>query len=386
MSNPGAGSDVMTSVSSGRSRVGRQITARQLIFVQETVIGPTAVITVPGMVIRGAGHDAGYAILLAGLIGVGINYGVLTLLGADSAPRRVMRVWGRILAVPFLTFYGLGLGFGLLGKWVQFLTVAKLMLLSNTPFWAIGLLTWLAVSVVLWGGIAGITRTNVLGVVFVFLVIVLVIAISLPHLEIGNLVPWHPESLPKVASASLGPSAYFSEGVVGAAFAGAVRPRDPKAVRRAVVWGTVLAVALVFLATTMALGAFGPRAGGMFVTPWFELLNEVRIGTAFTRNAVLILSVWTIHVLLMVTIWAYAVGDAVHHITSRVSARAAGVTALALIIATGLAFSTTIDEAEIVLIFERVALPLVLTVIGATGLAGWVRTRRRSRGENGAAP
>lgn len=361
--------------------VWKRISPRQLGLLQFTIIAPTAAISLPGLAMKQAGHDAVYAVLVGGLIGLTVNFVVMSGLGAESPQGQMVRVWGRALALPLLLLFGAGLAFGLMTKWVEFLTMTKLMLLPETPFWAIAILAWLATAAVIGGRMAGIARTNIIFVGLLFAGLLFFDAVAAVHVTVANLRPFAPASLSSITSATLAPASFFAEGVVAATFAGAVNPRRAGDIRKAIVIGTVITLVAVLVSTVEALGTFGARTGGMIQSPWFELLNEVRIGTAFSRNAVVLFSLWTAHILIMLAIWSYALGDTVHHAWPRLPARTASMAGLAVLMSAGLSFMTMTDEMGLISLWGRLVLPIMVGAVLLTGAASFVARRRRTHSQ-----
>lgn len=355
----------------------RSLSKRQLAFLQFAATGPTVIVSLPGLVIAAAGHDATYAVLLAGVVGLAIDFLIVTAVGTGSPTDLFQSAWGGAGKI-FGVFYAGALFLGIAAIWMEFLGLVQAEMLPRTPPWAVGGLALFVVATLTRGGALGVARSTDLLLPVVGSLALLIFLGTGTEVRLIHLLPWWPESGRTIWRAFWLPTAFLGQGMLGAAFIGQVEQPELGGLRRAILLGQSGAALSLFLTVVIAVGALGPVFARQFMLPFFQVLHNLRVGEFLTRNEIWFLPIWIGLMYSKLAIWSIAVGDVARYTVGRWSPTlwywllpAVGL---------GVALTHTTSESRVAFLQVEgveVAIPIMITVIFLSGLWRWFRGHAR---------
>ncbi len=360
----------------------RDISVRQLAFIQFAVTAPTTLILLPALIIEQARHDALWSILGATFVGLIVNATVATA-AAPYGPAGLFRrgfgpAWGRVAT----GVYWLVVGIAIVIMWGEDLAFVHTRIMPHTPLWAIGGISLGTVVILVRGRAVGLARMVDLLVPVSVGVLVGLIGANMPRIQLWNIWPWYPVSWKAGITAVYVPLSFIGESPIGVTFFPFVRSTSPRTFRRAILWGSGASALLLGLITFLTIGVLGSPLAADVPYPLFEVLATFRVGDFLTRNAIWFFVVWQNLLILKLAIWTYVwtlAGRALWPGAPRWLWLWVGlpVTLIAFL----LTLSTEVRQFHsITQLWAPILFPTLIALILLGGLCRGIRSRQRSRG------
>jgi len=353
------------------------LTARQLLYLLMVNTFPSEVFLVPGPIIREAGKDALWGIVLA------MAAAVLVALGVATVAQRVQRFglmrflvahWG-IAGRALLLAIGIALWLPTMNMWAGDAEVAELLLLPLTPVIVITAALGVGVLYGLSVGLRAVARlTQILLPIGLLVVVGLVIAAS-PWFNLSNALPLRPEtSLGPIVHAAYQVFAFLGEIVFAFVLIGGVR--TPFHVGWLVVAAVLGNGVMLFLGTMTALLMYGPQAAGTLSVPFLGAVHTIHYGFLVERVDILVGPVWVGLTMLKLIVWLLMASEVVAAALGLGSGLWPGIVAALL----GAAGSLRLPNLQMVDVsvgdlWYRAAFPAMLVLTGFVALAAHRRAR-----------
>ncbi|MBE1441682.1 GerAB/ArcD/ProY family transporter [Paenibacillus sp. OAS669] len=273
----------------------QKISSFQAILLVMSSIIPTAILTVPSIVVQASGQDAWISIALATAIGIGVAYMTGQICRQTPSSSVSFVDW---LSLRLGTWAGTGTGF-LLGYYYfitaliiirEFVNFLAENVLTRTPVFALLLVTIAVAMYAVSCGIEVIARINI--IVFMMSIVVLFITTILVLKDIHPefLLPVWEHPISTIVQGGFIPSSWLSEVSVLLILAPFLN-RSAEAGRIGS-WGIILTGFELGLIVVSAVTLFGPRLVSLMSYPTFNVISIIRLGSFLERIDILFISIW----------------------------------------------------------------------------------------------
>ncbi|CAG7629830.1 Spore germination protein YndE [Paenibacillus solanacearum] len=271
-----------------------------------STITPTAVLTVPSMVVHYSGQDAWISILVAVIAGVAFSL----LIGAicrqnrntvflDWLKERLGAKLGTFIGI-LLTYYYFVTFLVIIREFVNFLAEN---VLTRTPVYILILLTITVVMYAVSMGIEVIARVNLIVMLLSLFILVGTVILLIKDIHPQYLLPVWDHSAARIMQGGIVPASWFSEVAVLLLLAPFMaRPGDAG---KAGIWGVALAGAELCIIVVVVVAAFGPRLVMYMSYPTFSLMGLIQITRYLERIDILFISIWICMMYLKMAIFMF---------------------------------------------------------------------------------
>ncbi|CAG7635229.1 endospore germination permease [Paenibacillus allorhizosphaerae] len=271
----------------------QKISAFQGILLIISTITPTAVLTVPNIVVRFSGQDAWISIMIAAIAGIGFA----AFIGAICRQNRyeTFPVWlkrrlgaklGTVIGI-LLTYYYFVTLIVIVREFVNFLAEN---VLTRTPVYILIIMTVAVVLYAVGEGIEVIARINLIVVLLSLLILAGTVTLLVRDIHPRYLLPVWDHPAARIIQGSIVPASWFSE----VAFLLLLAPfmNRPGEAGKAGVWGIALAVTELCMIVATVITVFGPRLVMHMSYPTFTLMGIIQITRFLERIDILFISIW----------------------------------------------------------------------------------------------
>ncbi|NUU62525.1 GerAB/ArcD/ProY family transporter [Paenibacillus agri] len=141
-------------------------------------------------------------------------------------------------------------------------------------------------------GMSVLGKMSTLVILALLLAMLLLIAGTLPSVEMSNFLPIRQSTWFNIFHASLFNLASFTQSIVVTMLFAFVQPDKMKYAKKYVIWGSMLTFVVTSLLVIEVNGAFSPNQLEMLTFPTVELITLFNFGTFFERVESIFVSVW----------------------------------------------------------------------------------------------
>jgi spore germination protein KB len=277
--------------------------AGQMVFMS---IHATIILFVPAITAHLAGHDAWIATLAGSLVGLATLFFVIWL-GKKHPGKTIFqycetilgRYIGKLVGLAYVWIF-LHLVSIVAREFGDFMTTA---FMPNTP---LSVFNFSMLLLCAWSVIAGlevIARMNEFIIILVVGSLLLILTLSLPSWDLGNLLPFFSMGTGPILSAALVPASWHGEVIWLAVIIPFItRPG------RAGIAGLAAIVSSALLLTLGVIGAlavFGPELVASFRFPLHLFVRTINIGDILTRFEPVVMTTWVSGVFIKTSIFYY---------------------------------------------------------------------------------
>ncbi|EFM11557.1 spore germination protein [Paenibacillus curdlanolyticus YK9] len=298
------------------------ISSLQTVSLINNAITPTAVLTIPGVMIGQAHNGAWLSGILAGIASMFIAIFIALICKAN--PGQPFVVWmenrfgkpiGIVIGMLFCLYYFNA--FCLIAR--QFANFTGDMVLDETPLiMLVGIIVAVTAFTVA-HGLEAIARSSTVVMLLLTIVIPFSVAINFADMNLKRLLPLLDTDPINIASASITPFGWLSE--VSILFILSPYIKKPVALVRLSLIGVLSSAVLIVLVTVMAISIFGPRLVPMMSYPFFNMVGIVEVGKFLERIEIFTVSVWGMTMYIKMAVFLFAavqcLSHALHTRTSR---------------------------------------------------------------------
>lgn len=283
-----------------------KISTWQAILLIISMILPTAILTVPSMVVGHARSDAWISLLLATIAGgasayvagtISIKYPGLTIF--EIMEKTCGRVVSKVLGVT-LTYYFFSSALGVLRQFVNFMvdTVMK-----QTPPIVFGIIAVLLVMYALYYGIEVIARVNQIILMTSFFIFALSTFFYFKEMEFDRLLPMLDTPFNRILMGAVSPLSWLSESSVILLLAPFLN--HPGKARKAAVLGVVLTGLSMVWTVIGSIVIFGAEVLALFAYPAFNVFRIIEAAGFLERIDALFIAVWVGTMVMKITIFMF---------------------------------------------------------------------------------
>lgn len=299
-----------------------EISTLQTVAIVINTITPTAVLSVPSVIIGFAGHDAWISVIIAAVAGVIIAAAMAAICSAN--PGLLFVEW---LEVRFGRMVGMAVGL-MLGVYYfnafcmivrQFANFIAEMVLDETPIVMLIVVMVGVAGFSIAHGIEAVARSAALVLLMVILIIPISVGLNFDDINLKKLLPFFDAGAPRIGLATISPIAWLSE----ISILLIIQPymKKPKSVMRAGVIGSLGSAAQLLLVTVMAVSIFGAEVVRMMSYPLFNTVGIVEVGKFLERIEIFTVSVWGMTMYVKMAVFLFASMHCITHAFRLKSAR-----------------------------------------------------------------
>lgn len=270
-----------------------RISTWQVILLIISMILPSAILTVPSMVVGHARSDAWISLLLATMAGVGGAYisGTISIKYPRLTIFQIMnKTWGRVPSkvIGFmLSYYFFSSGLGVLRQFVNFMVDS---VMKQTPPLVFAIVAVLLVLYALYYGIEVIARVNQIILITSLFVFLLSTLFYLKEMQFDRLLPILDTPYNRILMGAVAPLSWLSEAMVILLLAPYLI--HPGKARKAAVLGVVLTGLSMVWAIIGTLAIFGDKTLALFAYPTFNVFRIIEVAGFLERIDALFIAVW----------------------------------------------------------------------------------------------
>jgi len=270
-----------------------KMTKLQGILLMMSTIAPTAIVSVPSVVVQLSEQDAWVSIIIAMVAG-----GLFSLLIGSICRQNTQTTFLDWLRVRLGSKAGTAIGILLTYYYLisvviemrEFVNFIGENVLSRTPVYFLLIIT---VAVVMYGvsqGIVNIARVNLIVLPLSLLVFIVTGILLLKNIHIENLLPLWEHPLRKVAQGSMTPTTWLLQ--VSILLLIAPFMSKPEEAGKVGMWGIVLTSIELGIIVVAAITIIGSRLISIMSYPTFYMIGIIQIGTFLERIDLLFISIW----------------------------------------------------------------------------------------------
>ncbi|MEW9670468.1 endospore germination permease [Ammoniphilus sp. 3BR4] len=283
-----------------------RITTWQVILLIISMILPTAILSVPSMVVEHASSDAWVSLLLATAAGVGgayisgtisIKYPRLTIF--KIMEKTLGRVPSKVIGF-MMTYYFFVSGFGVLRQFVNFMVDS---VMKQTPPLVFGIVAVLLVMYALYYGIEVIARVNQIILMTSFFVFLLSTLFYLKEMKFDRLLPILDTPFNRILMGAVAPFSWLSESMVILLLAPFLI--HPGKARKAAVLGVVLTGLSMAWTIIGSIAIFGEKTLALFAYPTFNVFRIIEVAGFLERIDALFIAVWVGTMIMKLTVFMF---------------------------------------------------------------------------------
>jgi spore germination protein KB len=356
----------------------------QATLILYTTIVPTAIQTIPSVVMTYSRQDAWIAIIASTLVGVCLALLIGTL--ARCNPGISLQAWigeqfGRTagtLAGLLLAFYYITISSVILK---EFSGILLNQILPNTPpYIVMGIIVFVAGYAIV-SGIEVIARVNVIVSVVSLIPYLISLALFADLIHFGHLFPMLQHKPATIAYSGLLPSGWFSEIAILLILSPYLQKRE--SARKVAVWGVVLSGLHLGVTVILAILVFGPDLPQLYQYPSFSMIEVIRIGTVLERIDILFEGFWICTIYLKMALFLFGAYECLlHALRLKPSRPVLGVLLLWIMLTSLFAYRDQMEFGRLNQLgtpYELLAFNVLLPLLMGLGLL--IRKKRKSKGE-----
>ncbi|WP_036746863.1 GerAB/ArcD/ProY family transporter [Paenibacillus sp. UNC451MF] len=284
----------------------QKISSLQGILLVMSSIIPTAILTVPNIVVQFTNQDSWISIAIASFVGIGVAFviGLIcrqnsTMPFVDWLSQRLGTKVGMGIGI-LLTYYYFNTTLIIIREFVNFLAEN---VLTKTPIYVLLIVTMAVVMYAVGSGIEVIARINmivfILSVAFLFITAILLIKDVHPKF----LFPVWDHSFSKIVQGSFIPFSWLSE--VSILLLIAPFLTHSAEAGKVGMWGIIFTGAELGLIVVAAVTLFGPRLVSLMAYPTFNVIGIIQLGSFMERIDILFISIWICLMYIKISIFMF---------------------------------------------------------------------------------
>jgi len=284
-----------------------KIDSKQAVMLMLSMVLPTAILTVPPVVVEFARQDAWLSIMVATVAGLLIARLVVSLslrfpgrTLVEYAEEILGKVPGKIVGLMYIWMFFLYVGAGAVREFGVFMVTA---VMPETPLLVFCILIVAVAAYAVRNGLEVLSRFNQLFIPLVGL-LAIVFALSVKDMKIARLLPVFDTGLIHIVKGGVTPAMWLGQIVTFAMIIPYLnRPRDAHRV------ATLSLLLIGFFLTVSILEAlliFGPNVSAAWVFPTFNAVRVVSIANFLERLESVIVAVWVLGAFVKVGVFYYA--------------------------------------------------------------------------------
>ncbi|WP_438447839.1 GerAB/ArcD/ProY family transporter [Gorillibacterium sp. sgz5001074] len=282
------------------------ITNIQAIVLLYTTVTPTAILTIPGVVMTHAKQDAWISILMATLLGVCAALLVGTIVAHNPGitvqawvTRRLGRFAGTAVSL-LLAYYYITISTIILREFTGIMTS---QILPHTPIFIVMIIILIVTGYAVVSGLEAIARSNVFVTAISMVPYFFSLLLFQKLIDFGRLWPFfqHPPGV--LAYSGLLPAGWFSEIAVLLILAPYLKHRSKA--RKIALWGVGLSGFHLTVTVILAILVFGPNLPQLYQYPSFSMIEVIRIGTTLERIDILFSAFWICTIYIKMAIFLF---------------------------------------------------------------------------------
>jgi len=270
-----------------------KITTLQGILLMMSTIAPTAILSVPSVVVQLSEQDAWMSIILATV--VGILYALLIGSICRQNTQTTFLEWLRVrlgkkagMAIGMLlTYYYL---ISVIIEMREFVNFIAENVLSRTPVYFLIIVTVLVVMYGVSKGISNIAHINLIVIPVSIIVFIVTGILLMKNIHIQNLFPVWDHPMRKIAQGSMTPITWLLQ--VSILLLIAPFMSKPTEAGKVGIWGIVLTCVQLGVIVVAAITIIGSRLISIMTYPTFYMVGIIQIGSFLERIDILFISIW----------------------------------------------------------------------------------------------
>ncbi|WP_127532129.1 GerAB/ArcD/ProY family transporter [Paenibacillus kobensis] len=283
------------------------ISTLQTVAIINNAISPTAILSIPPVVISIASHDAWISVLGAGLAYLPMVAVIAAICRANPGKpfiewleSRFGRPVGMLIGLLFGVYYFNT--FCLIVR--QFANFIGDMVLDETPlFMLIGIMVAVAAFTVA-HGVEAIARSSFIVLLMVAAIIPFSVLLNYSDINLQRLLPLVDTDLPHIAAATVSPFLWLTEMSILLIFSPYMK--RPASFVRAGMFGMLFSLFEIMLVVVMTLTIFGPRIVPMMSYPFINMVGIVEVGKFLERIEIFTVSAWGMTMYIKMAVFLFA--------------------------------------------------------------------------------
>lgn len=283
-----------------------KITSWQAVFLIVNLILPTAILTVPSIIINYAKKDAWISVILATIIGLFVA--IITSTISKKHPRKtifeivqaklgivICKIVGGLLA-----FYYFIASISILR---QFLTFMVTSVMQRTPIIVLGMITLYITLYAISKGIEVISRSNQIILMVSFLLFSFSTLFYFKEMDFSVLLPMVETSWNGILLGSFTPTSWLSE--VSVILILAPYLKKPERVRKIAITGVMITSFSLIWTIIGSIAVFGAEVLPTYQYPAFNVYRIIEVADFIERIDVLFIAVWMSTMVMKLAIFMY---------------------------------------------------------------------------------
>ncbi|MGQ9754705.1 MAG: GerAB/ArcD/ProY family transporter [Desulfotomaculales bacterium] len=284
-----------------------KIDGKQAVMLMLSTVLPTAILTVPAVVVGFARQDAWLSIGIATAAGLLIARLVVSLnlrfpgkTLVEYAEEILGKVPGKIVGLLYIWGFFLYVGAGVVREFAVFMVTA---VMPETPIIVFSIMIVAVAAYAIRNGLEVLCRFNQLFIPLVGL-LAIVFALSVKDMRLARLLPVFDAGLIPVIKGSVAPAMWLGQIVIFAMIIPYLhRPRDA---HRVATFSLLLISFFLTASILEALLIFGPYVASAWIFPTFNAVRVVSIANFLERLESVVVAVWVIGAFVKVGVFYYA--------------------------------------------------------------------------------
>ncbi|WP_152395232.1 GerAB/ArcD/ProY family transporter [Paenibacillus guangzhouensis] len=270
-----------------------KITKLQGILLMMSTIAPTAILSVPSVVVQLSGQDAWASIIIAMLVGILFSLLIGSICRQNTQTtfvewlrERLGSKVGTLIGI-LLTYYYL---ISVVIEMREFVNFIGENVLSRTPVYFLLIITVVVVMFGVSKGIVNIAQINVIVMPLSIVVFIVTGILLMKDIHVENLLPVWDHPLSKVVHGSITPFTWLLQ--ISILLLIAPFMNKPEEAGKVGIWGIVLTCIELGIIVIAAITIIGTKLISIMSYPTFYMIGIIQIGSFLERIDLLFISIW----------------------------------------------------------------------------------------------